>query len=188
MCQCASRLAVPCTAGAPGASAVSGVKTPGVGSYSTSIASTAACAASSVSAATSATGWPTTRRPSRVMTASAMVTLSARIGLDRIDDLGIAGAAAEVAFERGADGLAIGARLALEEGERRQQHARRAEPALHRAVAYERFLQRVQAAITLEATQRRHRAAAHARGQHQAPRRPPAAHQHRAHAAHALVA
>src|SRR5205085_6035647 len=86
------------------------------------------------------------------MTASAMVTLSARIGLDRIDDLGVAGAAAEVAFERGADGLAIGARLALEEGERRQQHARRAEPALHRAVAYERFLQRMQAAIPREST------------------------------------
>src|SRR5438034_5892863 len=77
------------------------------------------------------------------MTASAMVTLSARIGLDRIDDLGVAGAAAEVAFERGADGLAVGARLALEEGERRQQHARRTEAALHRAVAYERFLQRM---------------------------------------------
>src|SRR5207237_10657409 len=102
------------------------------------------------------------------MTASAMVALSARIGLDRIDDLGVAGAAAEVAFERGADGLAIRARLATEEGERRQQHARRAEPALHRAVADEGFLQRMQDAITLEATQRRQRAAAQARGQYQA--------------------
>ena len=70
MRHCASRLPVPCTAGAPGASAASGANTPGVGSYSISIASTAACASSSVSAATSATGSPWWRTRSSASTCS----------------------------------------------------------------------------------------------------------------------
>src|SRR5437867_10396924 len=135
-----------------------------------------------------ATGRPTTRRPSRVATASAMTMLPARVGLDGVDDLRVAGAAAEVAFERGADGVAVGARLALQEGERGQEHSGRAEAALHGAVAHERVLQRVQAAVALEAPQRHHRAAAQAGGQHQARRHRPAVEQHRADAAHALVA
>src|SRR5262245_32876140 len=110
-------------------------------------------------------GWPTTRRPSRVATASVM---RADVRLDGVDDLGVSRAAAEIALQRGANGLAIRTRLACEEGERREQHARRAEAALHRAVADERLLQRMQAAIALQPAQRQHGAATQASGEHEA--------------------
>src|SRR2546428_517832 len=191
----ASRLPVPCTGGAPGASAASGVNTPGVTSYSTSIVSTASRASSSGSAATSlsraswrTTGWPTTRSASRVATASVMAVLAADVSLDRVDDLRVARAAAEVAFQRGADRLAIGPRLALEEGQRRQQHAGRAEAALHGAVAHERLLQRVQATVALQPAQRDDGAASQPGGQNEARGHRPPVEQHRADAAHALVA
>src|SRR5207247_853812 len=83
-----------------------------------------------------------------------MAELAADIGFDRVHDLRVARAATEVALERGADRLAIGPRLALEEGQRRQQHAGRAEAALHGAVAHERLLQRVQATVALQLAQR----------------------------------
>src|SRR5262245_15656622 len=130
-------------------------------------------------------GWPTTRSPSRVATASVM---RADVRLDGVDDLGVPRAATEVALQRRANGLTIRARLALEECERREQHARGAEAALHRAVADERLLQRMQAAIALEPAQRQHGAATQAGGEHEAGRGRATVEQHRAHAAHALVA
>src|SRR2546428_5615864 len=117
-----------------------------------------------------------------------MAELAADIGLHRVHDLRVARAAAEVALERGADRLAIGPRLALEEGQRRQQHARRAEAALHGAVAHERLLQRMQATVALQPAQRDDGAASQPRGQDEARGHRPPVEQHRADAAHALVA
>src|SRR6266704_2977918 len=113
---------------------------------------------------------------------------AADIGFDRVHDLRVARAATEVALERGADRLAIGPRLALEEGQRRQQHAGRAEAALHGAVAHERLLQRVQATVALQPAQRDDGAASQPGGQNEARGHRPPVEQHRADAAHALVA
>src|SRR5215470_10622365 len=130
-------------------------------------------------------GCPTTRSPSRVATASVM---RADVRLDGVDDLGVPGAAAEIALQRGANGLAIGTRLAREERERREQHTRRAEAALHGTVADERLLQRMQAAVALQPAQREHGAAAQPRGQHEAGGHGTAVEEHGADAAHAFVA
>src|SRR6266566_873667 len=117
-----------------------------------------------------------------------MAELAADIGFDRVHDLRVARAATEVALERGADRLAIGPRLALEEGQRRQQHAGRAEAALHGAVAHERLLQRVQATVALQPAQRDDGAASQPGGQNEARGHRPPVEQHRADAAHTLVA
>src|SRR5438445_548812 len=135
-----------------------------------------------------ATGWPTTRSASRAATASAIAAaFRSHVRLDGVDDLGVARAAAEVALQRGADRRTIGPRLALEEREDGEEHARGAEAALHGAVTHEGLLQRVQAAVALDPAQRRHGPSAQGRRQHEAARRRPAVEQHRADAAHALV-
>src|SRR5216110_92536 len=142
-----------------------------------SIPGSAQSAAYAVAAATLSraswrgTAWPTMRRASRVAIASAIAVRLAHVRGDRVDDLGVAGAAAKVALEGGADRLAVRARLALEECERGQQHARRAEAALHGAVAHERVLQRVEPAVALEPAQRDDRAPAHAGRQHETDRK-----------------
>src|SRR5260370_9775628 len=112
----------------------------------------------------------------------------AHVGLHRVHDLRVSGAAAEVALQRGADRHAVGTRLPVEEGERGQEHARRAKAALHGAVAHERVLERMQASVALESAQGRAGAAAQPGRQHQAARRRAPVEQHGADAAHALVA
>src|SRR2546425_10452053 len=134
------------------------------------------------------TARPTTRSASRMATASAIAVRTPRVGLDGIDDLRVARAAAEVALEGGADRRAIGTRLALEEGEDGQEDAGRAEAALHGAVPHERLLQRVEAAVTLESTQRGDSAPTNRGRQHQAARGRTAVEQHRADPAYPLVA
>src|SRR5947208_3520892 len=112
----------------------------------------------------------------------------AHVGLHRVHDLRVSGAAAEVALQRGADRRAVGTRLPLEEGQRGQEHARRAKAALHGAVAHERILERMQATVALEPAQRHDGAAAQPGRQHQTARHRASVEQHRADAAHTLVA
>src|SRR2546425_1056963 len=67
--------------------------------------------------------------------------------LDRLDDVVIAGAPAEVAFQLVADLLLGGARIALEELGGRQDHARRAEAALQAMLLPEALLDRMEIAV-----------------------------------------
>src|SRR5262245_13038973 len=64
-----------------------------------------------------------------------------RAGGDRLHDVVVAGAAADVALELLADGLVVEAvALALHHVDRRHDHARRAEAALQAVIVAERFL------------------------------------------------
>src|SRR5512134_3584666 len=60
---------------------------------------------------------------------------------DRVDDLAVAGAAAQVAFDAAADRGFARARVALDQVARLHDEARGAEAALHRAVRHERVPQ-----------------------------------------------
>src|SRR3954462_1748164 len=64
--------------------------------------------------------------------------------LDGVDDLEVAGAAADLAGERLGDLVARGARIAIEQPLRRDQHSGRAVAALRRAVIGETLLQRME--------------------------------------------
>src|SRR5260370_7746075 len=83
-------------------------------------------------------------------TALATAVVSPRVGLDGVEDLRVARAAAEVALERRAEVVTARARAAFQEGERGEQHAGGAEPALHGAVPHERLLERMEPALALE--------------------------------------
>src|SRR5256886_12729606 len=72
------------------------------------------------------TPWPTIRRASRVAIASAIAGRLTHVRGDRVDDLGVAGAAAKVALEGGAGRPAGRAPAAPRGCERRQQHGPRA--------------------------------------------------------------
>ena len=63
---------------------------------------------------------------------------------DRLDDLGVAGAAAQVAGDRLADRVVVGAAAGIEVGAAGHQHPRRADPALRAAGLEERGLERVE--------------------------------------------
>src|SRR6195952_2827967 len=76
--------------------------------------------------------------------------------LDRLDDVVIARAAADVAVERFADLFLVGLRVVGEQLHRRHHHARRAEAALQAVAFAERRLHRMQlAALLREAFDRR---------------------------------
>src|SRR5437868_3286752 len=78
------------------------------------------------------------------LTVVAIASLQARGGLDRLEDLHIAGAAAEVSLEGVGDLLARRAGVLVQEGARRHDEAGRAVSALDRAALGEGALQRVQ--------------------------------------------
>src|SRR5208283_857722 len=85
---------------------------------------------------------------------------------DRPDDVVVAGAAADVAFERVADrGLVEFRALAIDEVDGRHDHARRAEAALQAMIVLEGLLHRVQLAVRGKALDRRHLRAVAARRQ-----------------------
>ena len=73
---------------------------------------------------------------------------------DRLDDVVIAGAAAEIALQPLADLFLGGIRIALHQIDRAHDHARRAEAALQRMVLAKRRLHRVQLAILGQALDR----------------------------------
>src|SRR2546428_2796378 len=111
-----------------------------------------------------------------------------RVRLDGVEDLHVPRAPAKVTRERLSNLVAARARVALEEGQRSQQHPRGAEPALDGAVPDERLLERVEPAFALEAADGADRSPAHRGRQHEAARHRPAVEQHRARAADALAA
>src|SRR5687768_1265812 len=71
--------------------------------------------------------------------------------LDGLDDVLVAGAAADVPGDGPADVLLAGVRVVLQERRRRQHHARRAEPALQAVLLLEAFLDGVQLARPAQA-------------------------------------
>ena len=107
---------------------------------------------------------------------------------DGLDDGVIARAAAVVAAEGLADGRRIGMGLSREQLVRRQQHARRAEPALERVLRAEGVLQVGDRAALGEALDRLHAAAVGLGGEHQAAAHGRAVHAHGARAADAVLA
>src|SRR5690242_19788623 len=72
-----------------------------------------------------------------------MGDLQVPVGRDGVEDLRVAGAAAQVAGQRRAELLATRGRVAIQVPLRGQQHPRRAEPALRARVLEEAPLQRV---------------------------------------------
>src|SRR6185503_3017352 len=88
--------------------------------------------------------------------------------LDRLDDVVVAGAAADVAVEALADVLLAGLRVVGEELHRRHHHPRRAETALETVTLAKRRLHRVQLAVSREAFDRRHLAPLHLCGEDRA--------------------
>src|SRR6266508_1389946 len=135
---------------------------------------------------------PTTRRVSR--RAGALVSAIGPPGglvgvlLDRVDDLAVAGAAAQVADQLATDPFAARPPLVLEQRIGRQQHPWRAEAALRRAVAQEARLQRVRLGAVGQAADGHQRAPFRLRRQQQARADGLAVQQHRAGPAHALAA
>src|ERR1700692_4852764 len=75
--------------------------------------------------------------------------------LHRLDDVDVAGAAAEVAGDRFADLQLARIRVLLEERAARHQHSRRAIAALQAVLLPEAFLHRVELAVLLEPFDRR---------------------------------
>ena len=114
--------------------------------------------------------------------------MSRRRGGDGVDDLGVAGAAAEVAGDRLADVLVDRRAALVEIGAGRHEHARRADAALGAAVLQECLLERVQATGRREALDRQDRLALDLRQRHQAAVDDLTVDQHRAGAALALAA
>src|SRR6266508_1829262 len=108
--------------------------------------------------------------------------------LDRVQDLAVAGAAAQVAGQLPADPLAAGPRVALQQRPCGEQHAGRAEAALRGAVAEEACLQGVEAAARGEAAHGHQRAAVGLHRQQQAAADRLAVEQDRAGPAHPLAA
>src|SRR5664279_4398718 len=88
--------------------------------------------------------------------------------LDRLDDVVVAGAAADVAVEALADLLLARLRVVGEQLHRRHHHARRAEAALQAVALAKRRLHRMQLAVLGEPFDRRDGAALHLRREHRA--------------------
>src|SRR2546428_9339706 len=93
-----------------------------------------------------------------------------RVRLDGVEDLHVPGAAAEVTRERRPNLVAARARVALQEGERGEQHPRGAEPALDRAVPDERLLERMEPPFALPPADGAERSPPHRGRQHEADR------------------
>ena len=106
----------------------------------------------------------------------------------RLDDPGIAGAAAQIAGERLAHVLLARFRLFPQQLGQRDQHARRAEAALQAVIVDKGLLQNRQLAVGRKALDRRHLAVVRLHRKHQARARRVAVDQHRAGAAHAVLA
>src|SRR3954451_9835999 len=121
----------------------------------------------------SAASWRTTSVPTIVNSDMLQLPLRLRRQLSGhvehgLDDLLVAGAAAEVAFDAVLDVVDARARVALEQLLDRHDHAARAEPALHGLVAGQRLLQRRELATGRLALDRPDRRALGLDGEHHA--------------------
>src|SRR6266704_3219785 len=117
-----------------------------------------------------------------------LLTPRARGGLDRGDDVLIAGAAAKIALDRVPDLPLARAGVLRQQVDRGQDDARGAEAALQSVLLPKRLLQRVQRAISREPLDRRDLAAFRLDCEHRAALHRPAVEQHRAGAALTRVA
>src|SRR5579859_1017987 len=122
------------------------------------------------------------------MPPSAMVHPLRGAGLHGLHDAVVAGAAAQVAVEPLADLVLGRPGLVLEEVDRREDHARRAEAALQTVVLAKSLLHRVQLAVAREALDGGHLRAVRLDGEHRAALHGATADQHGARAALAGVA
>ena len=109
-------------------------------------------------------------------------------GADRLDDVLVAGAAAQIARQAFADVVVGGERIFSQQIGRRHQHARRAEAALQSVMLVKQFLQRVHLPDAAEAFDRLDAAAIGLHREHQASARAVAVDQHGAGAADAVLA
>ena len=114
----------------------------------------AAGAAAGASAAATRPRRRAAARPPRLVRAAfaaGAARLALRHAAHRLDDAEIAGAAAEVAGKLDPDALLVGARQALHDVARGDQHAGRAEAALQRVLAREGLAQPLHQRIVVEA-------------------------------------
>ena len=107
---------------------------------------------------------------------------------DGFDDVGVAGAAADLSAQFVADGLRIRARMPLQDVARHDQHARRAEAALQGVALVEMPAQQRHHRIAAQPFERHDRAAVGHDGERQARARRNAVHHHGAGAAGAMLA
>src|SRR5436190_23664029 len=106
------------------------------------------CPVRSLRSSLRATLWP-------IQVCVPVAAISRPHGLDGLDDVDVARAAAEVALERLADLLLARRRILLEQRDRRHHHPRRAVAALEAVLRVERLLHLVHRAVR-EALDRRH--------------------------------
>src|SRR2546423_4270813 len=108
-----------------------------------------------ISSASSLRSWLV---PTNLVDSVTLISLPsrARDGLHGLDDVVVAGAAAEVAFEPVADLVVARSRVLVQEARGRHDHPRRAVAALQRMVLVERLLHGVQPTVRGQALDRRH--------------------------------
>ena len=129
------------------------------------------------------------RTATRVPAGASLVAAQDRARpLHRLDDLVVAGAAAEVAGQRLAISASLGGRVGLEQRLRRHQDPRRAVAALRGAEVGEGALQRMELVAERETFDGLDRASLHLGGEDEAREHRPAVDQHRAGAALAELA
>src|SRR6266540_1788395 len=133
------------------------------------------------------TTWKVSWRTGAVVSATGTSPLGGVL-LDSVQDLAVAGTAAQVADQLPADPFAARPRVALQERPDGEQHAGRAEAALRSAVAQETRLQGVQVLPFSQPTDSRERAAVDLHGEQQAGADRLAVQQHRAGPADPLAA
>src|SRR5437870_4039285 len=117
-----------------------------------------------------------------------VAAMSAPHGLDGLDDVLVAGAAAEIALERAANLLLARRRVLVQQAHRREHHPGRAVAALQRVLLVERLLHRVELAVRGETLDRRDLRAVRLDSEHGARLDRLAVEQHRAGAARRGVA
>ena len=128
----------------------------------------------SLFACSRSSGPAATRPSSRVVMTRSRRSRAGRRGLvgrsplDRPDDRGVAGAAADLSGDGLADGVLARVGIAVQQGARGHQHPGRAEAALQAVAAHEALLHRVEDAVLLEALDGADLVAAGHRGQHRA--------------------
>src|SRR5438045_2819510 len=177
-----------CRTGAPSPSAWRASTSAASGSYSTSTSSDASRARSRVSATTATPTAASAAPGPRPDPPRSWSSRSSPRRLHGLEDVPVAGAAADVALKRLPDLLLRGARVGSEQGSRAHQHSRCAVAALEGVMVAEGLLQRRQLPVLAQALDRLDRGAVGLDGQQHAALHELPVHDHRARAAVARVA